>query len=178
MEIDHMLSLPQIVHRTTTPYVAIKAQLTLPFGNEVSTIIGRLFGLLEQERLAEEGPIFFRHNLVAMPLIEMEIGVPTNRVIEQRGDIVSGLLPAGRYAEVTYFGPYDDLVTVNGVLMGWASHVGLEFDSKSRRDGEWFANRLEIYHNSPAEEPDARKLKTSIAIKLVDEQQHGGEIAK
>lgn len=98
----------------------------------------------------------------------MEFGVPVERVVEAPAEFVSGMLPAGRYAEVTYYGPYDDLITVNGVLIGWAHHAGLVFDAREQPDGEWFAHRAEIYHNSPAEEPDPQQWQTTVTIKLRD----------
>lgn len=163
-----MLTLPNIVERPALAYVAIKAHVTLPFDQEIPGIMERLFGFLKENGLREAGPVFFKHNLVAMPDIEMEFGVPVDRTIAVDGDFVSGHLPAGRYGEVTYYGPYDDLITVNGVLIGWARHVGWMFDAREEAQGEWFSSRLEIYHNSPAEEPDPKKLQTTVSIKLKD----------
>jgi effector-binding domain-containing protein len=163
-----VLTLPKIVERPALAYLAIKAHVSLPFDDKIPQILDRLFGFLKTNDLRETGPVFFKHNVVAMPDIEMEFGVPVDRTIAVEGDFVSGYLPAGRYGEVTYFGPYDDLVTVNGVLIGWAHHVGWTFDAREQANGEWFSNRLEIYHNSPAEEPDPQKLQTTVSIKLKD----------
>ena len=163
-----MLTLPQIVERPAVAYIAIKAHVSLPFDDKIADILDRLFGFLKDNDLREAGPVFFKHNFVAMPHIEMEFGVPVDRTIPVEGDFVSGYLPAGRYGEVSYFGPYDDLITVNGMLIGWARHVGWTFDARQETHGEWFSNRLEIYHNSPAEEPDPQKLHTTVSIKLKD----------
>ena len=103
-----------------------------------------------------------------MPEIDMEFGVPVATLPPAPGDYVSGVLPAGRYAELTSIGPYDDLYEANGVLIGWARHKGLVFDASPDGASEWFANRLEIYHNSPAEEPDPARLRTTVSIKLRD----------
>lgn len=160
-----MLTLPKVVERPASPYVAVKAQVTLPFDDEIPAILGRLFSYLRQNRLEGTGQVFFKHNVVDMPHIEMEFGVPVEQVVEVPEGFVSGVLPAGRYAEITYFGPYDDLITVNAVLIGWARLAGLVFDSRQQADGEWFAHRTEICHNSP-EEPDPQKWQTTVAIKL------------
>ena len=163
-----MLSLPEIVDRDAVPYIAVSARVTLPFDDRIAGIMETLFSHLAENELSETGPVFFKHNLVAMPDIDMEFGVPVDRVVECPKGFVSGTLPAGRYAEISYFGPYDDLITVNGVLIGWAGHVGLIFDSRREDDGEWFANRCEIYHNSPEEQPDPLKLHTTVSIRLKD----------
>ena len=123
----------------------------------------------EDDRIAgleAAGPVFFKHNVIDMPYLQMEFGVPLAHPVEAGGEFTSGALPAGRYAEITYTGPYDDLITVNGVLIGWARHAGLVFDSRPQPDGEWFAHRSEILHNNPAAEPDPAKLRTTVTIKL------------
>lgn len=163
-----MITLPRVVDRPASPYIAVRARVTLPFDKEIPDILRRLFSYLREAELTEAGPIFFKHNLIAMPDIEMEFGVPVDRVVDAHGEFVSGVLPAGRYAEVTYYGPYDDLITVNGVLIGWARQAGLAFDARLAADGEWFESRLEIYHNSPDEEPDPQKWQTTVSIKLKD----------
>ncbi|WP_197491917.1 GyrI-like domain-containing protein [Rhizobium bangladeshense] len=163
-----MLTLPTIIARPAVPYVAVKRTVTLPFDDEVPSILGDLFDFISARGLRETGPVHFKHNVVVVPELEMEFAVPVDRVIEGHGSFVSGILPAGRHAEITYFGPYDDLLSVNGVLIGWASHAGLVFDARPQGAGEWFAGRYEIYHNSPAEEPDPQKLKTTVSIKLKD----------
>lgn len=163
-----MLTLPRVVERPATPYIAVPARVRLPFDKEIPDILQRLFSHLRATGLQEAGPIFFKHNLIAMPDIEMEFGVPVDRLVDAPAGFVSGVLPAGRYAEVTYYGPYDDLITVNGVLIGWARQAGLVFDARVQADGEWFENRSEIYHNSPDEEPDPGKWQTTVSIKLAD----------
>jgi len=163
-----MLTLPEVVLRPATPYIALKQRVSLPFDDEVPAILDRLFSHLHAQGLTPAGPVFFKHNVVDMPHLDMEFGVPLERVVEADGDFTSGILPAGRHAELTSVGPYDDLLTANAVLIGWARHCGLEFDSRRQPDGEWFAHRSEIYHNSPDEEPDPARLRTTVTIKLRD----------
>jgi len=163
-----MLTLPQVVQRPATPYIALKREVTLPFDDEIPAILDRLFSYLRANGLAPAGPVFFKHTVVDMPRLEMEFGVSLAHPVAAGGDFTGGMLPAGRYAEIDYFGPYDDLITVNAVLIGWSRHAGLAFDSRPQADGEWFAHRAEIYHNSPDEEPDPARLHTTVTIRLQD----------
>jgi effector-binding domain-containing protein len=163
-----MLTLPAVVERPETPYVALRKAVTLPFDDEIPAILDKLFAHLTERGVPPAGPVFFKHNVVAMPDLIMEFGVPVAQPVETDGDFVSGTLPPGRYAEITWYGPYDDLVEVNGVLILWSRGAGMIFDSVTKEDGEHFANRTEIYHNSPAEEPDPAKLATTVSIKLKD----------
>lgn len=68
----------------------------------------------------------------------------------------------------TCSGPYEDLVTVNVVLIDWSKHAGVVFVSRRQPDGEWFARRPEILHDSPAEAPDPRKFRAAVTITLRD----------
>lgn len=163
-----MLTLPRIVKRPETRYLALKRDVTLPFDDEIPAIMEKLLSRLRAHDLEPAGPVFFKHNVVAMPLIEMEFGVPIERALPSDGDYVSGKLPAGRYAEVTYKGPYDDLIEVNGVLIGWARHACHEFDATPVDRGEWFANRLEIYHTDPTDDIRSASSRTTVSIKLKD----------
>ena len=163
-----MLSLPRIVERTATPYVALRKDVVLPFDDEIPAILAQLSAYLAQRGLEAAGPVFFKHNVIDMPWLQMEFGVPLARPVEAGGEFTSGVLPAGRHAEISYTGPYEDLVIVNAVLIGWARHSGLEFDSRPQPDGEWFAHRSEILHNSPGAGADPASLRTTVTIKLRD----------
>ncbi|OEO29043.1 hypothetical protein VW23_027205 [Devosia insulae DS-56] len=163
-----MLTLPRIVDRPEVPYFALKRTVTLPFEAEIPGIMATLRSCLHARNVVPTGPVFFKHNLVAMPLIDMEFGVPVERLMPAEGDFVSGILPSGRYAEVTYLGPYDDLMEVNGLLIMWAREHGHSFDARPERSGEWFANRAEIYHTDPEDDKGSASSRTTVSIKLKD----------
>ena len=163
-----MLTLPRIVDRPETPYFALKRTVTLPFEAEIPSIIATLRSCLDTQNVVPTGPVFFKHNLVAMPVIEMEFGVPVERLLPAEGDFVSGILPAGRYAEITYVGPYDDLIEVNGLLIIWARELGHSFDAQPEGGGERFANRAEIYHTNPEDDKGSASSRTTVSIKIKD----------
>ncbi len=163
-----MLTLPAIVERPSQPYVAIRERVTIPFGPVVDRVMPELFATLKARGIAPAGPVFFKYNLVAMPDLEMEFGVPVATAVGAAGRLVAGMLPGGRYAQLTYWGHYDHLMDANAVLIGWAKEVGLVWDSVATADGERFASRFEMYPNSPDEEPDPSKWETTVAIKLRD----------
>lgn len=163
-----MLTLPKIVERPEIPYLAVREEVTLPFDDQLPALLGRLFGAMDERGIAPAGPLIFKHTLVDMPRLEMDFAVPVSKPEPGVGPLVAGVMPAGRYAEITWIGPYDDLIEVNAVLIGWARHCGLDFDSEKVAEGERFAGRAEIYHNGPDTEPDPAKLETTVAIKLRD----------
>lgn len=163
-----MLTLPKIVEHPAQRYAAIRRQVAIPFDDGIGSAIEALMATIDRQGLQVDGLIFFKFNIVKMPELEVEFGVPIKGTGTSEGDFVVGTLPAGRYAELTYYGHYDDLMEVTALLIGWAKHKDIAWDSSSEADGEHFAARLEIYHNSPEEEPDPKKWETTLRFKVRD----------
>jgi effector-binding domain-containing protein len=82
--------------------------------------------------------------------------------------VVTGVLPAGRYAEVLHVGHPDGLAEATRALLDWADGEGLTFDVTADGDGERWGCRLENYLTDPAEEPDMTKWHTQLAFRLAD----------
>ncbi len=163
-----MLTLPRIIEQPARHYVAVRRRVTMPFDADIGPAMGALFGALATCNIRTTGPIFFQYNLVAMPDLEIDFGAPVAEPVAAGGDLIAGVLPAGRYAETTYFGHYDNLMDVNAILIGWAKQKGIVWDATVGPDGDRFAARMEIYHNSPDEEPDTSRWQTTLMIKVRD----------
>ena len=80
--------------------------------------------------------------------------------------VVSGVLPAGRYATVTHVGHPSELMEVTKALLEWAAAQGLTWDVSAADGGERWGSRLEIYLTDPGEEPDMSKWQTQLAFRL------------
>lgn len=163
-----MLTLPEIVERPPRPYVGIRRQVTLPFDDVIGECFGMLFRWLAQSGAEQTGAVFVKHDVVRMPELEVEFGVPIAARADVGEDMVAGVLPPGRYAALTNWGHYDQLMEVNAVLVGWARQKGLRWDSRVTPEGEAFACRLELYETDPAEEPDPARWETRLEFKLAD----------
>jgi effector-binding domain-containing protein len=94
----------------------------------------------------------------------MEIGFPVDDLHHGEGEIVTGVLPAGRYAGVTHHGHPDGLLGATRDLLAWADEQGLEWDAH----GNQWAARLEIYKSDPREVPDMNDWETELLFKLKD----------
>jgi effector-binding domain-containing protein len=163
-----MLSLPEIIERAEQPYVAIRQRVTVPFGDAVERAFSELDRWTSARQLETAGAAFIKYNLVAMPHLEVEFGVPTKARVAGDEHVMSGVLPAGKYASIRYQGHYSKLVEVNGVLIGWAEHQKLRLDMSATPAGDAFGCRLEIYETDPATEPDPNQWLTIVAIRLAD----------
>jgi effector-binding domain-containing protein len=164
-----MLTLPTIIERTAQPYVAIKERVTPPFNATLDRVVPELFGWLGQRGIEPAGPLFFKYNFTEMgrPL-EIEFGLPTATKVDGDARVMSGTLPAGRFASLTYFGPYENLFDANAVLIGWAKEKSIRWDIAATPEGEKFGCRLEIYKTDPGAEPNSEKWETEVAIRIAD----------
>ncbi|MET4128019.1 GyrI-like domain-containing protein [Roseovarius sp. MBR-6] len=159
---------PKVVDYAARHYVALRRQVVMPIGQVATETMDRLVLEIDRQGIAGTGAAIFRYNVVKMPELEMEFGFETRSAHPTTGALTTGILPAGRYAELTYVGPYRHLTKVNGVLIDWSRANDLVFDMRPDSDGDHFASRVEFYPNGPLDEPDEDKRKTIVAIKLKD----------
>jgi effector-binding domain-containing protein len=160
---------PEITERPEQPYVAIRAQVPMRQLGEVAHRIGDVFGWLAAHGLAPAGPPFFRYLVIDMERqLEVEAGVPVTTVVAGDDQVISGVLPAGRYATVIHVGPPDSLVGATAALLEWAADSGLQWDMTVRDDDELWGARLEFYLTDPSEQPDTSKWETQLAFRLAD----------
>jgi effector-binding domain-containing protein len=166
-----MLTEPAIIERSAQPYLAIKEH---PPMRDIARIAGEvlpeLLSWLERNGVAPSGAPFFKYNVIDMTgQLEIEFGIPTATVVSGDSRVLTGVLPAGRYAVVTFRGSYDRLVDANAALLGWLRENRLRPEMKATSTGDRFGCRLEIYHTDPAKEPNPEKWETEIAVQLAKE---------
>jgi len=159
---------PRVVERAAQPYVAIRRQVNIPFGTVATKTMKQVQKAIKAQEIQGTGAAIFKYNIVVMPALEIEFGFETATLQETSGELIAGTLPAGRYAELEYTGPYSRLYKVNGTLIDWSRAQGLEFDMHTEPDGDHFASRVEFYPNGPEDEPDRNKLITIVSIRLKD----------
>lgn len=128
-----------------------------------------LFGWLAEHGIKPVAAAFYNYRRIDMATtLEVEAGVPVDR-IGAGDDIVSfGTLPAGKYVSATHTGHYDALYDATAMLIGWARERGIAWDVTQASDGDHFACRLEIYETDPSEEPDPAKWVTRLQFKIAD----------
>jgi effector-binding domain-containing protein len=161
-----MMTLPKLVEREATHYAAVAAEVRIPFGEAIGPLMDEAAGYLDGAGIKEFGPAVFTYDVIEMPRLEMQFGFVTPSAVPGNGRVKAGVLPAGTYVTLTYFGHYDNLEAVTGTVIGWAREQGIEWDSTSTPDGERFVSRFEIYPNGPMDEPDPEKWETQIWIKV------------
>jgi effector-binding domain-containing protein len=165
-----MSQAPRIETRAEQPYVAIRTQATMQtLGAVVPPLNGEVFAWLGQRDVAPAGAPFWKYNVInMMELLEVEAGAPVTAAVEGDGRVMSGVLPAGRYATVVHVGHPDGLLDATRELLDWAAGQGLTWDVSPDEAGERWGCRLEIYLTDPTQEPDMNKWETRLAFRLAD----------
>jgi effector-binding domain-containing protein len=165
------MSAPEIVTRAEQPYVAIRGHVSMAELGAFAVRTGEVFAWLGSRGLTPAGPPFLKYNVIdMMRQLEVENGVPLTAPADATGDgeVISGLLPAGRYATVTHVGHPSELAGATKALLDWAAGQGLTWDMSPGETGERWGSRLEFYLTDPREEPDMSKWITQLAFKLAD----------
>jgi effector-binding domain-containing protein len=160
-----VLTLPTIVKRRAQPYAAIRQDVKIPFQSAVSKAVPKVDKWLTK-RGAEHGPMLIKYDFIKMPELTVEIGFAMDEAIEGDDTVTAGVLPAGKYATLTYWGHYRNLRTVTGMLINWARGNDIAWDAEETPGGDSFASRFELYPNGPKDEPDSEKWETQIFIKV------------
>jgi effector-binding domain-containing protein len=155
--------MPEIVEVGERPYVALRGKVAM---NEIAAFADRMREVVDwlaAHEIAPNDAPFFKYDVVDMDNgLVMEIGFPVDDVHSGEGEIVTGVLPAGRYASSSYHGHPDGLLGATRELLAWADEQGLEWDATGDR---WTA-RLEIYKSDPREVPDLNDWDTELQFKL------------
>jgi hypothetical protein len=165
-----MLTLPKIIERPQqayayVPYKVRMDQMKVPADKGFPMV----FGLLAAQGISPAAAPFYNYRRINMAAtLDVEAGVPVERVGEGGDGVLFGMLPAGRFVTLSWTGHYDDLEAVTAMLIGWTRLVGIAFDMEERADGDHFACRLEIYETDPGEMPDPDQWLTTLAFKLRD----------
>jgi effector-binding domain-containing protein len=112
------------------------------------------------------GLTFFRLHVVDMDgTMDVEVGVLTDGPADSSGRITPGVLPAGRYAAMTYVGHGR---RANGTLIDWIRAHDLPMDVTEDPRGDAFACRYEAYLTDPRTERMKTRWQIELAIRLAD----------
>ncbi|NIK57637.1 GyrI-like domain-containing protein [Kribbella shirazensis] len=155
----------EIVELGERPYVALRGKVAMGGIPAFADRLRDVVDWLAAREIAPNDAPFFKYDVVDMEAgLVLEIGFPVDDLHSGEGEIVTGVLPAGRYATATHHGHPDGLMAATRDLLAWAEEKGLEWDAYGDR---WTA-RLEIYRSDPREVPDLNDWDTDLQFKLKD----------
>jgi hypothetical protein len=133
-------------------------------------LMAELYSWLDERDIAF-GLTFFRLHVVDMEgPMDIEVGVVTDEPVRGDGRIRAGVLPAGRYAALTYI---NHALRANRTLQDWARQQGLVPDRTGSPAGDRFGCRYEAYLTDPRSERMKTRWRIELAIRLADENPRG-----
>lgn len=165
-----MLTLPKIIDRPEQTYAFIDYtvrmdQMQVPADEGFS----KLFSYLAAQGVGPTAAPFYNYRRINMAeTLDVEAGVPVDRIGVEGQGVRFGTIPAGRFVTLSWHGHFDELEQVTAMLIGWVRLVGHRFDMTEAEDGDHFACRLEIYETDPSQVSDPRDWVTTLAFKLAD----------
>ncbi|XVV08183.1 GyrI-like domain-containing protein [Actinoplanes sp. CA-131856] len=162
-----ILSGPAVTAHPERPTVGIR--VTTPFRGMFAVrdeLMRELYAWLDAHGV-DHGTTFFRLHVVDMNAdMQVEVGVVTASAVDTVSSrVTAGVLPAGRYATMTYVGHGR---RANGTLIDWVNAGPESFDRTEEPAGDRFACRYEAYLTDPRSERMKTKWQIELAIRLRD----------
>jgi effector-binding domain-containing protein len=157
--------MPEIVEIGERPYVALRGKVAMNGIGAFADRLREVIDWLAAKEVAPNDAPFFKYDVIDMAgELVMEIGFPVDDLRSGEGEIVTGVLPAGRYATARHHGHPDGLMAATGDLLDWGKEHGVEWDA----NGDHWTARLEIYLSDPREVLDMNDWDTDLQFKLKD----------
>ena len=167
LQLPPEIGAPGIDQRPARQYVGLR--IITPFEGMFAQT-DKLFKELRQwvnaHDVADQGPYFLRYHVIDMQgLMDVETGFVLTSQLTGDKRVKSGVLPAGRYAHLTY-SRY--ALRGNQALLIWMKEKGLNVDRKDTAKGDAFGCRYEAYLTDYRTEPRKKNWQVDLAIRLRD----------
>lgn len=148
---------PRILSKPATHYLGIRADNPFPGTSAIrDKLMNELHTWLDGRSVPDTGPTFFR--LHTDPT-DVEIGVVTNEPLRGDDRVRARVLPAGRYASLTYV---NHARRAHRTLLDWVRDNGIRLDGWMEPAGDHFACWYEAYLTDPR----SARMKTKWRVEL------------
>ena len=162
-----LLEPPRVVERPQQDYLGIR--VVTPFRGMLSTrneLINELDAWLNRQKIDDVGPFFLRLHVIDMSgPMDLEVGVVTPGPLAGDARVQAAVLPAGRYATLTY---RNHSIRANRALIEWAAAHDIAFDRRDVAEGDLFACRYEAFRTDPRTEPRKTKWEVELNFLVAD----------
>ena len=121
-----MMTEPKLEQRNAQPYMGIRIQVPIKaFSTVLPRLLADLRAWMSARGLARAGAPFLRFHVIdTQTRMDIEMGIPVDRALPDDGPVCAGVLPAGRYACLTYTGVSNG-IKGNQTLLDWGAAQGL-----------------------------------------------------
>ena len=168
-----MITQPKIERRKKQHYVAIRMAVPIPFGKYLQPAWDEVYNWMMSKEIQPSGPAIIRYLTTDMSReLDIDIGFTIDKAVKGDERITTAFLPAGKYATLTYTGPYKGkgIFKATVALLEWAKDNKMKWDISRKNGVEWWNGRAEFYFSDPTIEKDPTKFKTELAFLVADKK--------
>jgi effector-binding domain-containing protein len=134
----------QILEHPAQPVLSVRLRTPVSeLPQHLGRVYGAIFHYLGELGEPPAGMPFAAYYNMDMQDLDVEIGVPVAHALPARGELQAGFIPAGRFAETLYVGPYEACGPAYEALAAFVNAQGCEPTGVA----------YEYYLNDPSQEP-------------------------
>jgi effector-binding domain-containing protein len=162
-----MVSEPKVETRKEQHYAAIRTAVPIPFGKYLQPLWDEVNQWLKNKGIVLYGPAIIRYLTTDMSKkLDIDVGFAIDRALPGDEHVITDVLPAGRYACLTYTGPYKGkgVYKATVALLDWAKANHIVWNTTTKNNAEWWNGRTEFYLTDPEKETDTKKYQTELAF--------------
>lgn len=162
-----MITEPKLERRKKQYYVAIRMAVPIPFGKYLQPAWDEVYDWLKAKGIKPSGPAIIRYLTTDMSKeLDMDVGFTVDKAVKGDDCITADFLPAGRYASLSYTGPYrgKGIFKATVALLEWATANKIQWNITKKKGVEWWNGRTEFYLSDPAVDKDPSKYETELAF--------------
>ena len=160
---------PKIEPRPAAYYAGIRMKVPMQFEHLLPSAWADVAAWLQGQGIAIDQPAIIRYHTTEMDrLLDIDVALITPHLLRPSGKFVTGELPAGDYAVLDHYGPYDDdgVYQANVKIVNWAKANNIRWDVDLRDGVEWWASRVEWYFNDPDTDLNPQDYRTELTFKV------------
>ena len=162
-----MVTEPKVETRKEQHYAAIRTAVPIPFGKYLQPLWDEVNQWLKNKGIVLYGPAIIRYLTTDMSKkLDIDVGFVIDRALPGDERVITAVLPAGRYACLTYTGPYKGkgVYKATVALLDWAKANHIVWNTTTKNNAEWWNRRTEFYLTDPEKETDTKKYQTEFGF--------------
>ena len=143
----------EVVERPAFQFVSLRSEVDLKdISTQMGVMYGQLMNFINKNNLMMTNMPYAIYHKIDGTMIDLECGIPVDKVIEPRGSILAGTMPAETCATADHIGSYSNLEKTHAFIQKWIQNNGFHLNGSP----------MERYLTDPQKEPDQSKWVTAI----------------
>lgn len=166
----HDINEPFIEERSEQVYVGISAKLSSSLEG-VPELTSQVLAFLQRHGESPAGRAFLRFWCFDDDgNRQVEVGIPTKRLLPEEAGFVSGYLPGGDFARAEHTGPQDEVWQAADWLVQWMEREGLSPSLRYEGETKIWDGCFAFFVTNPIGEVEQGKWRAELCILLLGDR--------